>query len=70
MINKSFWKGKRVLITGHTGFKGGWLSIWIKNLGAQVIGYSLKPKPGDNYLFYKSVSLKKVKSFYGNILNF
>ena len=38
MINKSFWKRKRVLITGHTGFKGGWFSIWIKNLGAQVIG--------------------------------
>ncbi|WP_261974104.1 CDP-glucose 4,6-dehydratase [Fusobacterium varium] len=37
------YKGKRVLITGHTGFKGSWLSIWLKELGAEVIGYSLEP---------------------------
>ena len=43
MINKNFWRGKRVLITGHTGFKGGWLSLWLKKLGAKVYGYSLNP---------------------------
>ena len=37
------YKGKRVLVTGHTGFKGSWLSIWLKELGAEVIGYSLDP---------------------------
>lgn len=37
------YKGKRVLVTGHTGFKGSWLSIWLKELGAEVIGYSLEP---------------------------
>jgi len=36
-----FWEGKRVFITGHTGFKGGWLTIWLKSLGANVIGYAL-----------------------------
>ena len=58
MINKRFWKGKRVLITGHTGFKGGWLSIWIKSLGAEVIGYSLNPIPKRN--FFNSTKIKKI----------
>ena len=39
----SFWRGKRVLITGHTGFKGSWMSLWLSELGADVIGYSLAP---------------------------
>ena len=37
----TFWKGKRVFITGHTGFKGGWLSLWLKMLGAELYGYSV-----------------------------
>ena len=43
-INKNFWKNKKVLITGHTGFKGSWLSIILKELGCKVYGSSLKPK--------------------------
>ncbi|OGR64991.1 MAG: CDP-glucose 4,6-dehydratase [Elusimicrobia bacterium GWB2_63_22] len=39
----NFWKGKRVFLTGHTGFKGAWLSIWLDSLGARVTGYALKP---------------------------
>lgn len=39
----NFWKGKRVFLTGHTGFKGSWLSIWLNMLGAEVTGYALKP---------------------------
>ena len=39
-MTPSFWNNKRVLITGHTGFKGSWLSIWLKKLGAEVIGFS------------------------------
>ena len=37
------YKDKRVLVTGHTGFKGSWLSIWLNELGAEVIGYALNP---------------------------
>ena len=42
-INKNFWYKKKVFITGHTGFKGSWLSIFLTYLGAEVTGYSLKP---------------------------
>ncbi len=40
--NPSFWRGKRVLITGHTGFKGGWLAFWLAELGAEVYGLALE----------------------------
>ena len=43
MINQVFWRGKRVFLTGHTGFKGGWLSLWMSSLGAEVKGYALNP---------------------------
>jgi CDP-glucose 4,6-dehydratase len=43
LIDKNFWKGKRVFLTGHTGFKGSWLSLWLVSLGAQVKGYALNP---------------------------
>src|SRR5215831_6569623 len=42
-LNKQFWKGRRVLLTGHTGFKGSWLTLWIQSLGARTVGYSLPP---------------------------
>jgi len=42
-LNTAFWKGRRVLVTGHTGFKGSWLSLWLQALGAQVVGYALAP---------------------------
>jgi CDP-glucose 4,6-dehydratase len=38
-----FWRGRKVLLTGHTGFKGGWLYLWLRNLGAEVTGYALEP---------------------------
>jgi len=50
-IFDGFYKGKRVLVTGHTGFKGSWLSIWLHELGAEVIGISLEPNTEkDNYV--------------------
>lgn len=50
-IFSGFYKGKRVLITGHTGFKGSWLSIWLHELGAEVIGIGLEPfTERDNYV--------------------
>lgn len=42
-MSGDFWHGKRVLVTGHTGFKGSWLSLWLNRLGARVVGYSLTP---------------------------
>lgn len=42
-MNFSFWKQKKVFITGHTGFKGSWLSLWLNDLGADVYGYALEP---------------------------
>ncbi len=50
-VFQSFYKGKRVLVTGHTGFKGSWLSIWLHELGAEVIGVGLAPYSAkDNFV--------------------
>jgi len=50
MIDRPFWQNKRVFITGHTGFKGSWLCLWLHSLGAEVYGYALDP-PTDPSLF-------------------
>lgn len=42
-VTPKFWHGKRVFLTGHTGFKGSWLSLWLQSLGAELTGYALKP---------------------------
>jgi len=47
-MNVEFWKGKKILVTGHTGFKGGWLTLWLQKLGAEVIGVSLDPPSNPN----------------------
>ncbi len=47
-MDAAFWRGRRVLITGHTGFKGGWLSLWLARLGAQVFGYAMPPSTDPN----------------------
>lgn len=44
VIDTGFWQGRRVFLTGHTGFKGGWLSLWLQALGAQVTGFALEPQ--------------------------
>jgi CDP-glucose 4,6-dehydratase len=49
-INKKFWKNKRVALTGHTGFKGSWMALWLNKLGASVFGYALEP-PTDPSLY-------------------
>lgn len=49
-MKSEFWRGKRVFLTGHTGFKGSWLSLWLQSLGAQVAGYAL-PAPTNPSLF-------------------
>lgn len=65
---RDFYKGKRVLVTGHTGFKGSWLSIWLLELGAEVIGYS-KGIPTDPSNFKACNLEKKLKHIKGNIKN-
>ena len=57
MIDPSFWTAKRVLITGHTGFKGSWLLLWLQQLGAHVWTYALEPEEGPN-LFNELVQLR------------
>ena len=63
---KSFWKNKRVFITGHTGFKGAWLSIWLNTLGAKVTGYALKP-PTVPSIFNLCKLDDKIESIIGDV---
>ncbi|MDC3411681.1 CDP-glucose 4,6-dehydratase [bacterium] len=56
--------GKRVLITGDTGFKGSWLALWLLNLGADVFGYSLKPNTSPSHF---SILKSKYKTYFGDI---
>ena len=53
-LNKYFWRNKKILITGHTGFKGGWLSVLLNFLNSKVSGYALNPVGKNNFLFCKS----------------
>ena len=55
-VDSAFWSGKRVFLTGHTGFKGGWLSLWLSSMGAQVTGYALAPNTSPN--FFEVVGIK------------
>lgn len=54
---RDFWTGKRVLVTGHTGFKGGWLTLWLHHLGAQVSGVSLQPNTAPNLFELAKINL-------------
>ena len=69
VVNKEFWKGKRVFITGHTGFKGSWLVIWLSRMGAKVSGYS-KYFPSKPSMF-EALKLSEIMeySFVGDICN-
>ena len=50
IVNPSFWRGKRVLVSGHTGFKGSWLTLWLLSMGAEVWGYALAAEPSHSLL--------------------
>lgn len=65
-MNPAFWSGRRVFITGHTGFKGGWLSHWLQHLGAEVTGYSLAPGSQPN-LFDSAKVASGMNSLVGDI---
>ena len=55
-VESSFWYGKRVFLTGHTGFKGGWLSLWLYSMGAKVTGYALAPNTEPS--FYEAADIQ------------
>ncbi|MEI6719873.1 MAG: CDP-glucose 4,6-dehydratase [Betaproteobacteria bacterium] len=63
------WKGKRVLVTGHTGFKGGWLSLWLQKNGADVLGYALAP-PTNPSLFESANVARGMQSVIGDIRDY
>jgi CDP-glucose 4,6-dehydratase len=66
-MNPTFWHGKRVLITGHTGFKGSWLALWLQQCGAEVAGYAL-PAPPDTPSLYTSARVGDgLHSVFGDI---
>jgi len=69
LIDRNFWSGKRVFITGHTGFKGSWISLWLHSLGAIVKGYSLEP-PTSPSLFKEANVESVVFSQIGDIRDF
>ncbi|MDY3768457.1 MAG: CDP-glucose 4,6-dehydratase [Sphaerochaetaceae bacterium] len=65
----NIYKGKRVFVTGHTGFKGSWLSLWLTKLGAEVCGYSLEPNTTPSMFKELNIQNKISKSVIGNILD-
>jgi CDP-glucose 4,6-dehydratase len=66
LVDMTFWRKRRVLVTGHTGFKGGWLSLWLQKAGADVCGYSLEPPTTPN-LFEEAQVAKEMRSVIADI---
>jgi len=65
-MNQSFWVGKKVFVTGHTGFKGSWLCVWLQHLGAAVTGYALQP-PTNPSLFEVAAVGRGMRSIIADI---
>jgi CDP-glucose 4,6-dehydratase len=65
-MNPAFWRGKRVFLTGHTGFKGSWMSLWLQSLDAELTGFSLRP-PTQPSLFDEASVAKGMRSIIGDI---
>lgn len=68
-MKPDFWQGKKVLVTGHTGFKGSWLSLWLQEMGALVKGYSL-PAPTQPALFEEAKVWESMSSDEGDVRDF
>ena len=62
-MNQEFWKGRKVFITGHTGFRGSWLALTLQKAGAQVYGFSLSPKTSPNFFELSNVGQKMTSTF-------
>ncbi|OZB49615.1 MAG: CDP-glucose 4,6-dehydratase [Polynucleobacter sp. 39-45-136] len=69
-VDPQFWSGKKVFLTGHTGFKGGWLTIWLSSMGAKVTGFSLAPNTNPNLYEVTDIASLCEKSLIGDIRNF
>lgn len=67
-VNSTFWQGKKVFLTGHTGFKGSWLSLWLQSMGATVKGFALQP-PTQPALFEQARVADGMESVIGDIRN-
>ena len=65
-VDHEFWRGRRVLVTGHTGFKGAWLTLWLQQLGARVVGYALAP-PTQPSLFELARPGEGIVSIHGDV---
>ena len=68
-MKREFWRGKKVLLTGHTGFKGSWLSLWLRDAGATVTGYALEP-PTTPSLFELARVGEGMESVIGDVRDF
>lgn len=66
-MNHSFWENKTVFLTGHTGFKGGWIAHWLHELGASVWGYSLEPPTQPNFFTEAQLNKRVIHSTIGDI---
>ena len=66
LVKTSAWQGRRVLVTGHTGFKGGWLSLWLNQLGAEVTGFAL-PAPTNPSFFEQTQLAELVNHIEGDV---
>nr|WP_025690573.1 CDP-glucose 4,6-dehydratase [Paenibacillus zanthoxyli] len=67
MINPHFWNGKKVFITGHTGFKGSWLCLWLSSMGAEITGYSLEPSTSPSLFELCNINELLKKNIYADI---
>ncbi len=68
-LTPEFWRGKRVFLTGHTGFKGGWLSLWLKRLGAELHGFALPPNTEPNLYSVADVKACLSSETFGDLLD-
>ena len=66
-VDAQFWHGKKVFLTGHTGFKGGWLSLWLASMGAKVTGYALAPNTTPNLFEVAKVGDELEQSYIADI---
>ena len=66
-MNRQFWRGKRVFLTGHTGFKGGWLALWLADMGAEVHGYALTPPAEPNLFTIANIQARLARSTIADI---